>query len=911
MRMHRALLVLGLALWSLGANAQIQTGNLYGRVLDERVSPLAGATLTLKGDGAPQVQTTDAQGRIRFSGLAPGKYTLEVELQGFSTVEYPNIEIGVGRDTVLEITLTAPGEGRTPAPRNPGTTLSGTPGVLNDPMRSGIESSQPAQYVGPDMAAASTPQPRDFGAFADVLVTTGSDDVAKATGGIVLEAMTQRGTNEWRGSGRFAFLDHRLQSTGRAPFQRADHLILLRDVGAEIGGPILENRFWIWGSYARRDADLRTTPGPASPEGARASSDITTVHLKLNAQVLAGNSATLFAMDNDLARTGRGAGPTRPQETTWNQSSLGSTPTGFKIEDTHIFSPRLYATGFYAAVDNGFRLVPQDGSGRLAHLDGSSVWHDTFLYYGTKRPQEQLRGDVSAFVTKGSLSHELKLGASSQRVDEGSYSAWPNGGVVYDGPSYFGLSGDVLALSRPALLSVRQKQTSLYVQDTLSKGRLTVNAGLRFDHQKAENRGGGVPANPLRPDLLPAVDNGGGNRPPNWGSLVPRVGVTYALGQERRTLFHGSYSLFADRMSAVVASWLDPLALQSYIGLAGAAPLFFSSNVDPRNGRLLVSNAVDPGLRPPRTEEVLLGVEHTLLPGFVIGLRLTHRRLSGLLEQELLVFDDEDPYCSACLGSVGRPHRRADYEARSLTAPLPERQGYLTYYQLRPGLSTRLGTQLHNGEREQRYRGAALTFDKHLSGRWMVRGNFTWSDWEWSRVPDDEVEDPTLTVPGRIPRRGTPEGISVIQGPENPDLDEGAYLQSNWSYNLNGLYQIAPGRPWGFDVAVNLNGRQGSPIPYYVLVTLPENMQRERIRVLATDGRYRFRLADLHTADLRLEKEIELGDFGLTVGADVFNITNETTVLRRQPRLGIATSGQALETLNPRVFQIGARLSFR
>ena len=38
-------------------------------------------------------------------------------------------------------------------------------------------------------------------------------------------------------------------------------------------------------------------------------------------------------------------------------------------------------------------------------------------------------------------------------------------------------------------------------------------------------------------------------------------------------------------------------------------------------------------------------------------------------------------------------------------------------------------------------------------------------------------------------------------------------LQSSWSWNLNGMFQVAPDRPWGFNVAANLHGREGYPLP--------------------------------------------------------------------------------------------------
>lgn len=89
------------------AFAQLQTGNLYGTVKDDQGAALPGVTVSLTGGGAPQVQVTNAQGQFRFLGLGPGSYALKAELEGFSTIDYPNISINVGRNTEIEVTLSA------------------------------------------------------------------------------------------------------------------------------------------------------------------------------------------------------------------------------------------------------------------------------------------------------------------------------------------------------------------------------------------------------------------------------------------------------------------------------------------------------------------------------------------------------------------------------------------------------------------------------------------------------------------------------------------------------------------------------------------------------------------------------------------------------------------------------------
>src|SRR5713101_4852049 len=97
------LLVLG----SGAAYAQLQTGNLYGKVSDQTGATLPGVTVTLDTGEAPQVQVTNAQGEFRFLSLPPANYKIKAELQGFSPVEYPHISINVGRNTNIEVTMSS------------------------------------------------------------------------------------------------------------------------------------------------------------------------------------------------------------------------------------------------------------------------------------------------------------------------------------------------------------------------------------------------------------------------------------------------------------------------------------------------------------------------------------------------------------------------------------------------------------------------------------------------------------------------------------------------------------------------------------------------------------------------------------------------------------------------------------
>ena len=955
--------------------AQLQSGNLYGTITDDQGAALPGVTVTLSGQGAPAVQVTDAQGRFRFLGLSPGSYRLDAQLEGFSSVEYPNITVNVGRNTEIEVTMNAAVEDvitvtaespllderristgatvsqteleKIPTARDPWAILQTTPGVLTDRVNvGGNESGQQSSYVGPgsggdqsvwavdgvvitDMAAlGSSPAYFDFDSFEEMQVTTGGSDTTLATPGVTLNIVTKRGTNEWRGSARYFLADQDWQSDfstdgiqlgpRQTSFKQGNRIVSVEDRGGELGGPIVKDRLWVWGSYGLQEIDLLTIADVSD------FTELETMNLKLNAQLAPSNSATFFALNSDKVKIGRNAGPTRPQETTWNQSKFGDDPTAWKLEDTHIFSSAFYLTGMYSIVNGGFQLVPQGGPGRdalNAQLDPDFIWRQNFLLYQTERPQEQLKADASSFFNTGSLSHELKFGAGYREAEVTTLTRWPGFGLELNFyVANYGYNYNIIGLTRDAFPAILQEYTSAYIQDTMTFGNLTANVGLRYDIQGGENLAKTTLANPAYPNVLPSVSFGGGDIGFEWKTITPRLGLTYAMGESRQTLIRASYSQFADQLGTGNGVAINPLYGATYAyfyyddrngnGRADAGevlvgdgtPLFASGNYDPRNGGLLISNGVDSNLDAPITDELLFGVEHALRPEFVVGLNLTYRNLHDLLDNERLVFEG-NARSAANLGIIGRKHRRSDYQAKNVTTTLPNGESRtVTVWELKPGLTSRNGVFVENGDREQDFLGASLTFNKRLANRWMLRGNVSWQDWEWS-VPDSELEDPTHFLGGGH------DGDPVLQGSGTGSGSKGGiYINSNWSYSVNGLYQIAPDRPWGFNIAANLTGREGYPVPYFQNIARNGIPGRAAVQIADSDE---FRNDDINVVDARVEKEFTFSDFGLTLGVDVFNLLNENFVLQRRHQLGVGATNNVTEVLSPRIFRVGARLSFR
>ena len=975
-----------LLLLALPALAQLESGNLYGTVKDPNGGLLPGATVTLSGGGATQVKVTDSLGRFRFPGLAPSSnYTVRAELQGYSPFEATDLVVNVGRNTSIDLTLPAAvtdvinvvaekvdqplldprrfSSGNTvtnadleriPSARDPWAVLQSTPGVLTDRVNvGGSESGQQSQYVGPgscgdqavwsmdgvvitDMAAlGSSPGYYDFDAFEEMQVTTGGSDASIATGGVVLNMVTKRGTNEWRGSGRYLQSSGGMQSdlsfkkgdlgqagawngnNAQTAFKQGNRIDKIEDYGAELGGPIVKDRLWIWGSYAKPKINLLTIND---------FSDKTTLkdwNSKLNAQVSSSNSATGFIWQSEKVKLGRNASPTRPQETTWDQGNFGPTPTTWKVEDTQVFNSNFFATGMYSKVNGGFELIPEGGD-KTPFRDATLVWHNSFISQQIERPQEQGKLDGSSFFNLGNVSNELKYGAGYRTAESSSLVNWPGSGLQLT----LGGNFPLLILSRAATPDVKIDYTNGYAQDTIALGNLTANIGLRWDRQKGKNLPSTAAANAVAPDLLPAVNYAGQDAGFTWSDFTPRIGLTYALGEQRKTLLRFSYSRFADQLGAATAGALNPMAGLGYryffttnngsptlvrgaIGPEVASP---SGNVNPLDFGILQSNAVNPNLSAPINDEVLLSVEHALLPEFVVGLNLSYRKYHNIVDAQRLVFDADNPFDASLLNSVGRVGQRSDYVLNTQQVVAPDGHTYtVSYYELRPGVTTRNGFLLTNGDREQEFKGAALTFTKRLANRWMLRGNVSWQDWKW-QIPDSSILDPTDTVAG-----GVVDGTEFLQGSGTTSGPKGSvFINSKWSYSLNGMYQIAPDRPWGFNVAANLTGREGYPERYVDRInraTIADN-GGSGIDVPINSDPNAFRFPNLNVVDFRVEKEFTFDQFGLTLGIDMFNAFNESYVLQRQTVIAnngapVSNGDFVTEILSPRVYRLGARFSFR
>jgi Ca-activated chloride channel family protein len=763
-----------------------------------------------------------------------------------------------------------------PTARDPWAVLQATPGVLTDSIDvGGNESGQAPTAVGlgasadqalwaldgvviTDTGTSSSPGSYDFDSFEEVQVTTGGADATLATPGVLVNRVTKRGTNMWRGSGELLWggNDQARQPDGIGQGRKPYGLEGLRSANAEWGGPLSLDQLWIWGALHHAEIDRKLLGGQSQESLFEGGS------FRLNAQLATSNSASLFWNREDAAVRGLGASPARAPETTWDRDGREEL---WKLEDTHIFASDFYVSGLVGGTDRMVRDVPLGGSTGDARVDPAGVAQGA--WFGLAEGGRTKIGELAAsyFFNAGPLSHELKAGLSWRGQDSHTRLTAPGlievaGEILENFPSHA-----VVEVWHGGTVRTETSASSAWLQDVANVNDATFTLGLRFDEQDL-----GIP---------------GGSRP---RTLSPRLGLNYSAGPERKTLLKASLSRFASRLGTDPAQRLSPdLPSVSYFipTVEGELVPWYSVNRDPLLNRN--PNAVDPDLKPEITDELALGVEHALRPEFVIGLQGTWRRTKDVLEERLLVRDET----GRTFVATADDWVPADSILSASSAPV---------FDLRPGLTWTGGTLLTNGDRRQDYLGFSLFWDKRLANRWMTRGHVTWSDWTWCVGPGfARYDDPTRALGGGD-RDGDPvaEPASALDRPYAADR----FINGRWSFHWDGFYQFS----W-LDAGFAVNGREGYPAAGYRQV-VRDRAGIARVPIAGLDS---SRNDAVVTVDARLEKEISIGDAGLTFGLDVFNLLNDDTVLWRENDLGTSRAGLADDILAPRTYRLGVRVTWR
>jgi hypothetical protein len=947
-----ALMLLFAAVLALPANAQVYTGRIDVTIKDSTGATLPGVTVEAVGTQTATA-VTDSQGEAHFVNLAPGRYTVTAKLSGFTDYKNENVPVNAGSIVPLAVTLSVGGLAEKvevtsetpvietkrqtvatnvnldelqniPTARDPWVVLQSIPGIIVDRVNvGGAESGQQSNYqakgANPDQntwnmdgiaitdmgSLGSSPTYYDFDMFQEMQVTTGGADPANATPGVQLNFVLRSGTAKWRGSSRYYFENNDMQSDNVssdlfgevASYNRVGEY---KDWGVEGGGPIIRNRLFAWGAYGKTEPELRVFSFDSAANDylqiARDATTLENISAKANAEITPASRASFTYFRGNKQKFGRGASGFRPDETTYNQDG----PTDlFKLEFNQTFGSKLFLVGRFAHTTNGFSLEPRGGRDVQSYRDDSNVYHGSYGWALTNRPQKNIGVEANMFKGK----HDLKFGFGWRKASVTSESGWPGNGVRTYHRGYPNMQARVV---RDWSLSGEGVYYNGYVGDTISFDRLTVNLGVRWDRSASSVLAASVPESSALPDLLPALNAPALKNAIVFNNITPRVGVTYALNQSRKTVVRGSYAAFASQLDSNRASLtVSQIPYYSYVYYAA---------VD-RNGNRIADVSefttfqgvagFDPdnplGGNPdrigeyssPLTHELLAGVEHELFKNFGVSANVTWRRYNGFNWLNYPGVTSADftqagvfSGTAAGVGSYNVPYFHVNEDA------LPADFGQV--YETRSGYY-------------QRYLGFEIAATKRMADRWMMRVGWSTNDHREYLKGPGAVEDPTPqftttdaypNVDGgqvMVPSTGSGKSSIYLALPKYQLIANGAY-QANWGVTFAGSYLM----------------RQGFSAPYFILSDTDgagDAIVPEKNVLLVTDVG-KNRLPTVHTFDARVSKNFTRRRFNVNLDFDVFNLFNSSKVLGRDYDLASSGFDQVREIVNPRILRLGVRFGF-
>jgi hypothetical protein len=817
-----------------------------------------------------------------------------------------------------------------------------------------------------DMSATgASPSYYDFDAFQEMTINTGGVDVTQQTGGVGINLVTKSGTDKFRGTSRYYVTDNSMESNNvtdalrRQGATSGNPIQNIKDYGIEAGGPISRGRAWVWGSYGKQDVNVgvinfyKTDPACQQIKADQAANPLAhpiadvnnclntdktllqTTNLKGEVQLAKGNRLTLFNNFAKKERNARGADDLHPIETTTPQGAVdasygkhywntGPNPT-YKFGDQWVVSDRLLVDAQYAHVGNNFTLGFHSPELRDVQptfivstgLNGRSGAESVFI-----RPVNSFTVN-STYFRPGFMGadHSFKIGgywrdSNTTSINHtGGYATvrYPNS---ISNDCSLAATGCQVDLTRDGYSAYDLVNYAVYAQDTITKGRATYQAGIRYDYNKDQALAASIAANPLGGPWLPAIDFPGADPGVTFNNFSPRIGFTYDVSHDGRTIAKANYARYYGQVgNGGVAGTVNPVGSTTlrypWVDLNGNGfadageitlsdkPISASTNWSAANPANTVSaNSVDPNLKNDTTDEFIVGVDHQVATGFAVGANYVWRRYGNFSWNDRQGITTADwtattftPAASACPGDDG---------LRISAATCPA----ITYYV--PNFQQPTVVMLTNiPDYHRTFNGLELTARKRMSNHWMANGSFAYNDTKvhYGSFPGSQPSITSAAISEDPTNRDNRDGYQYDYLTSGSGIGN-VYVNAKWLVKASGMYQA----PAGVNLSAFYNARQGYPQEISVQTPSRPNGAGQVDVLLNPIGE--TRLPTYQNLDFHVERPVKAHTVTLVPSLDVFNVSNSNTIQAIRSRQNASNANQIQAIVAPRVIRFGVRVSW-
>jgi len=458
-----------------------------------------------------------------------------------------------------------------------------------------------------------------------------------------------------------------------------------------------------------------------------------------------------------------------------------------------------------------------------------------------------------------------------------------------------------------------------YVQDTITHGRVTLQLGLRYDYNKDTAQAASIIANPLGGAFLPAINFPGADPNVAFNNFSPRIGATYDLSGDGKTLVRGNYARYYGQVgNGGVAATINPVS-QTVVrwpwvdanknGVAEAGEVQVSpagtlvtgtwSATNPANS--VSSNSVDPNLKNDKTDEVIIGLDREIGAGFAVGANYIWRRYGDFSWNDRVGITSADwvatTFTPAAATCPGADNRTAAATCQSVT-----------YYQ--PGFQQpTIQLEANVPGYARTFNGVEVTGRKRLANHWLMNTSFAYNSTVVNFNEFPGAANQTSGTSGTIPISEDPTNRVVREGGQYDYLTSGSgvgnvYVNAKYLFKLSGMYQA----PLGVNVSAFYNARQGYPFETGILSPTRANGGGTVFVVLNPVGE--SRLPNYQNLDLHVDRAVKVGTVRFVPSLDVFNVGNFNTVQAIRGTQNAANANQIQAILAPRVVRFGIKFNW-
>jgi hypothetical protein len=929
------------------------TGAINGKITDASDAVMPGVTVTITSPSQMGVRTavSDSDGTYRFSSVTPGEYVVVFELPGFATVRNEGIRVSLGftatvnaalkvaslqesvtvtgQSPVVDTSATAVGTvfdanqlSALPTSRDYFSLLAQSPAVQMARIDVGGSTNGTQQGF---VVYGTTGQVRvifeglnateatgafgnypDVGGMEEVQMNTAAHTAEASTPGVQTQFISKSGGNQFRGTFYGGYspeswqaynidddqIARGLRGGGGLEPEDVNRLNQYQDWNVGVGGFVIRDRLWWYGSYRHQDIRASYVNFPVKPQ----QTVLNNYSAKVTYNLTTNNKFIFYTQPSqkkqpqrfDSWLLGVDTGLNLTESTTWNQNFWAWV---HKAEWNGVISDNAFAEirGGQYGYDwtngvNGTGLRYEDTSNN--NINGRN------RNWARERRRDQVLGTFSLFKNwvgdhnfkiGGEIFHETVTDIFIDGFEEDFMHVTQN--CPYPLPAVVPANCTKLdvILFEPGEAIGGLMTYGAFIHDVWRvNDKLTLNLGARLDYYRAFSPEQSHPTSRFNPTAqsFPAVDNH-----ISWTLPVPRLGVTYDLSGTGKTVVKANYGKyywnpgadFVYNIQPNASAWWKRYRWNDLNSNNRWEPGELGALVDQRGGA--VTESLDPDLKDSYTNEFATFIEREVMANFGVRAGYVYRA-------------QRDQYARV---NINRP-----YEAFTVPVSVPDPGpdnvrgnaddgAPITAYDLAQefrGLPV-INRQM-NVESPADYHTFEITGTKRMSNRWSLLASYGWT----------KSYDQAATIQGNAVR-----GNALPQSPNDKinANDKGQLIYTRSTVKVNGTWNSPF---WDITMSPLIRYQQGIPFGR----TFASNLSYGSVRFLAEPLGTR-RQDTILIADLRVEKTQTFGSRNISVFFDIYNMFNANPAQNLQWSSGTAWN-RPLSVVPPRLARIGAKVNF-